>query len=590
MDAISNILIFALFIGTLVFFHELGHFAVAKWCGVKVHAFSLGFGPELIAFTKGETRYRIALLPLGGYVKMLGEQPGVDEDPDEDYSRSLAAKPLWQRTAVVAAGPIANFLLAAVVYQTLFIGNQTFSDTKLGVVSRSGAAYEAGIRPGDKITHINGESVSTWEDIGEGIGGRPGEKVSVTVERGGEAQKFSLVPKPVEEMNPFGEMEPRGKVGISLSYVKPAIAVLDAQSPAALAGLKTGDRILSVDGKPVQAWQDLRQAFAETLKDSVVVTYQRGNEQVDATLQLETVKPEAAADNATDVSAETPREEAALPLPAVARDAWTSIQLGKAGYTGLVALDSVIAEVEAETPAHGAGLKPGDRLLSVSVYPFVEGKDVASEPSSTQLIDVWAMDLSTLQKEDARSTFEFKVQRGTEVLSVPLSLATKDVSDPFRGKRQEVVFGAKNTQGTLDAYRFEREVGFLESAEKAWARVGRDFSVIGIGFWKLIGGSVSIDNVGGPIMLFVIAEQSADRGWGTFWSTLAFISVNLGLLNLLPIPVLDGGHLMFYAFEAVRRRPPSMRAREIGHMIGLALLLTLMVVAVSNDVIRFILG
>ena len=566
MDAITNILVFALFIGTLVFFHELGHFAVAKWCGVKVHSFSIGFGPELLAFTKGETRYRIALLPLGGYVKMLGEQPGMDEDSTEDYSRSLAAKPLWQRTAVVAAGPIANFLLAAVVYQVLFIGTQTFNGTKLGMVTQGGAAYEAGIRPGDRITAINGDPVSVWEDVGTGIGGRPAETVSVTVDRAGESKTFSLVPKSVMEPNVFGEMKPRGKVGISLHYLKPIVAVLNPESPAAKAGLASGDSITKVNGVEVEAWHDLKAALAAHSAPSVTLTYERDGVEGSTTLSASDVVPDFAEPKA-----------------------WTTLALGGTLYTGLVAQDTVIAEVEGDTPAHKGGLVPNDRLLSVSVTPFQEDSASQVEPV-TRPIDIWASDLPALQELDARGSFVFDVQRGTERIKVPVTLATQGVSDPLLGNRQEVVFGASNQASTLSAYRFERYVGFFESFEKAWARVGTDISLIGIGIWKLIGGSVSIDNVGGPIMLFVVAERSADVGWGAFWSMLAHISINLGLLNLLPIPVLDGGHLMFYAFEAIRRRPPSMRAREVSQLIGMALLLTLMVVAVSNDIVRFILG
>ena len=134
MEFVENFGYFVAFIGSLVFFHELGHFLVAKACDVKVVSFSLGFGPELFSFVHGETRYRIAVLPLGGYVKMTGELPGM-EIPDEDWDRALTSKPLWQRSAVVLAGPLANFFLALCVYFFMFTGPHAFNDTRVGIVS-----------------------------------------------------------------------------------------------------------------------------------------------------------------------------------------------------------------------------------------------------------------------------------------------------------------------------------------------------------------------------------------------------------------------------------------------------------------------
>ena len=161
---------FLILITIVVFIHEYGHYYFAKKYGVGITDFSIGFGKEIFGWNdKSGTRWKICWIPLGGYVKMLGELPGV-EIPPEDSSRSLSAKPLWQRVAVVSAGPIFNFLLAFVVYYGMFVGNVTFNDTKVGIVSRGAPAWQAGIRPGDKIKRVDGKEILIWEDLREAIG------------------------------------------------------------------------------------------------------------------------------------------------------------------------------------------------------------------------------------------------------------------------------------------------------------------------------------------------------------------------------------------------------------------------------------
>ncbi|MEZ4271470.1 MAG: RIP metalloprotease RseP [Myxococcota bacterium] len=553
---------FLLLIGALNFFHELGHFLVAKACNVKVLKFSLGFGPRLLGFQRGETEYCISALPLGGYVKMLGEIPGLDIPPEE-ADRALSSKPLWQRSAVLFAGPGFNFLLAFVVYLVMFSGTQTFGSTQVGLVSVGEAAWEAGIRPGDRIVDIDGNTVADWDDLVEQVAPKAGRKLRVTFERQGENHVVYVTPQARKEANAFREEEIRGKIGVSLQYVKPVLAVVDPDSPAAKAGLQSGDVITKVGDTPVAAWHEVKQAVGELGAGRKVKLQARRGEQ----LHDYVIEPVAFEETAAAID------------PQLLSAADTS-----SGYTGLVSVDTVISDIDKGTPAQKAGLKVGDRLLRLAI---VAPDDTRSE----RPIGSWMIDLAALSGVvNPQSKFILTVQRGHEVLEHSFQLEARDEIDDLKNSYTRYVFGAKHSNDVMSSYTFKRDVGVWEATQRAVSQVGTDATSIVKGLSMWIRGRLPSDAMGGPIMLFVIAEKSAKRGLDSFMRMMALISVNLGVLNLLPIPVLDGGHLLFFAIEAIKRKPPSMRTREIATMVGLTLLLVLMVWVMTNDVLKFVLG
>jgi regulator of sigma E protease len=558
MYILQNIHWFILLLGALVFFHEFGHFIAAKLSGVKVLKFSFGFGPRLIGIRGAETEYLISALPLGGYVKMLGEIPDSEVAP-EDAPRSFAAKPVWVRSIIVLAGPAFNILLAFLVYIGMFTGTQTFGATRLGIVTEGDPAWNAGLRPGDTITAIDGQPVADWEELREQIGKRPEEALRVTYERQGTLHTAEVKPQAHDEANVFQEAETRGRIGVSVRYVRPILGIVDKESPAAKAGLETGDEVVEANGRPIEAWQDLRAAVAATAPGTAVrLTVRRGNDRREAVLTPTT--PPAGLE-AHAFSAADPQ----------------------GGYTGLVSRDVLVAKVDAGTPASRAGLEPGDRLLRLRI-------DKPGGESVERPISVWGADLAAFSGLDARNHFVLTFQRGRDIIEKPLLLEARQEKDELKNVRTEYVFGATNDDESLGTYTFTRRVGPLEATREAASQVGTDVSLIGLGVAKLFSGSIPLNTMGGPIMLFVIAEKSAKRGATAFLRVLAVISVNLGLLNLLPIPVLDGGHLLFFGMEVVRRRPPSLRVREYANIVGLALLALLMILVFRNDILRYVLG
>lgn len=556
---------FVLLIGALVFFHELGHFVVAKAFDVKVVRFSLGFGPKLLGFRRGETEYTVSLLPLGGYVKMVGEEPG--EVTAQDQGRALSQKPLWQRSAIVLAGPLANFVLALVVYVAMFIGPQTFGDTRLGIVTPGEPAYNAGLRPGDRIVAVGGQEVTRWDEVQAAIAARPNAPLDVTYARNGVRTTVVVKTESRPEVDAFNQLADRGKAGVSLMYVRPVLGIVDPQGPAARAGLVDGDLVVEVGDRPVGAWHEVRsELLAQAIGGAPVrLTVQRGEARHKVLLQPGPYPKGLSGADAERFS------DANL--------------LGPVGYTGLVSRNVVVAKLDPASPAARAGLRVGDRLRTLIV--------TRSAPTATsaerRAIGVWEVDLAAFGLDNT-TELALEVQRGVEVATVAVRLQAQDDTDEFKQVHHSYVLGAQNDGVSLGTYTYEAPVGPVLALTQASKQVGDDMTMIGRGIVKMVRGDIPLKSMGGPIMLFVIAEKSAKRGWQSFGRALAMTSVNLGMLNVLPVPVLDGGHLLFYAVEAITRRPPSPRLREVGHMIGLGLILLLMVVVFRNDIGRFLLG
>jgi len=344
-------------LGVLIFFHELGHFALAKAFGVGVEKFSLGFGPVIASKTVGRTQYCLSAIPLGGYVKMVGEQPDSEIDP-EDLPYAFTQKPVFKRILIVAAGPVFNFFLAILIFFAIFaIVGLMILKPVVGEVKAESPAARAGIQAGDRIVSVNETPVSSWSEMSEQIGGGEGDPIAITIERGGTNRSMAITPARESMEDIFGETHDRYIIGITA-----------------------------------------------------------------------------------------------------------------AGTTEIVRLNPLEA-------------------IGESIYR------------------TW--------------------------LIVKLTI----------------------------------------------------LSIV-----KMFEGAVSVKNLGGPIMIAQMAGEQVQQGIVSLLSFIAVVSINLGILNLLPVPILDGGHLLFFGIEAVTGRPLSIRTREVAQQIGLFILLMIMILVFYNDIMRIVTG
>jgi regulator of sigma E protease len=427
-------------LGILVFVHELGHFCVAKLCGVKVLKFSLGFGPRLVSHKRGDTEYMICAIPLGGYVQMLGEgvgDQGEDAEIDaEDEQRSFSKKSIPRRMAIVAAGPVMNLILPFMILPLAYmigINLPAYLDEPacVGYVVPGSEADVAGFRNGDCISKISGVDVASWSDTGSALVNSAGKPIVFTLDRA-----EGMADLVVDSKN--GALEGLQSIGL-LPAQDAVIGGLAPAMPAIEAGLKEGDRILSVGGREIVSWYELKDAIQAFKGQPVDVVVERDMQRL--TVEL--------------------------------------------------------------VPKKADG---NDYLIGVA--PQYE------------------------------TTFK----------RFPIGEA--------------IVAGAERTMDLI-----ELTLVFIQ---------------------KLFAGHVSTSNIGGPITVVQIAGQAAQTDISSILSVLAFLSIQLGILNLLPIPILDGGHLFFYTYELIFRRPLSLKAREWAQQIGLILLILLMVLAFYNDIVRML--
>lgn len=451
--ALSYLVSAVVALGVLIFIHELGHFLCAKAVGVGVERFSLGFGPRLWSVRRGETEYCVSAIPLGGYVKMVGEEAhgeALIHPPAEagvDPSRSFVLKPLWARFLIVVAGPGMNFVLAAALFAGVFaLAGVPVLPPVVGRVLPDSAAAAAGLRPGDQVLAVDGRAVRHWAELEERVAASGGRPLTLRLRRDGTEHEVALTPRRIPARTPFGEPTETWGLGAG-PHVPPVVGEVQPGMPAAEAGLRPHDRIVALDGRPVATWDELAEAISQRPGRTVTLTVERDGQRVTVP-----VTPRAV----------TERDAQGNP-----------VEIGRIG-------------IARSTPATSLRLGP--------LAALVEG-----------------------------------VRRTADVTVLTV-----------------------------------------------------------VSLWKLLTGALALSHIGGPLQIGMAAGQQAQQGVVAYAFFLALISVNLAILNLLPVPMLDGGHLLFFGIEAVLGRPLSVRKREIAQQIGLALLVLLMVFALFNDLSRLL--
>jgi regulator of sigma E protease len=440
---------FLLLLGPLVTIHELGHYLVGRWFGVKADAFSIGFGKELAGWTdRRGTRWKLSLLPLGGYVQFAGDMSPVSQPseewmalPPEERAKTFQAQPLWQRTLIVAAGPVTNLLFAVAIFACFNMAyGRVLSSTEVFGFDEVSDARDAGVRAGDRIVAIDGHKVASEFDVSTHVTAYPGRTVKLDIERAGQMLRIPVKLQPRIESDPFGNKGTVGELGVD--FTAPVVGRFIADSAAKAAGIEAGDRIAAVDGTAIASYHEV-----------------------------------------------------------------------------------------------GALVRP---------HP---GK-----------------------------TVQVTIARPGRTFVVPVTLGAIDAPGPDGRKTRVGLLGVMPSPGETV------RVGPVEAVTMGVGQSAEVVQMMAAGIGQIFTGERSVRELGGPVKMAQLSGEQLSLGWDSFVSFVALISINLGFINLLPIPALDGGHLAFYAAEAVRRKPVGPRSQEWAFRTGVALVLALMLFVTINDI------
>jgi regulator of sigma E protease len=435
---VTTLLAFLFVLGVLVFIHELGHFLLARWNGVRVLTFSLGFGPKILKVQRGDTEYCVSIIPLGGYVKMAGENP---EDQPTGRDDEFLAKTKWQRFQILIAGPAMNVILAVVLLAVVLMQGAdvlAFLDRPavVGAVQAGSPAERAGIRPGDLITQFGTAEIGTWEHLDMAVAARPEREVDVVVVRNGREERLKVRPDLTELRTRNDARFEIGTIGV-LPDVYPSVQGFVPGKPAESSGLQPGDLILAIDGE--------RMVF----RSQAIETISR---------------------------------------------------------------------------------KPGDQPIEFRVRRDGVDQTIAVTPyreGDRTLVGIYLSEATTSFRPTPMEAIVMSVQRNIEMSGLILN-TLKD----------------------------------------------------------LVTGEASPKQLMGPVGIAQLSGESAQAGWISLLTLMASISLNLGLLNLMPIPILDGGHIFIMAIETISRRDFSLAVKEKMLFVGFVLLMTLMVTVIYNDLMR----
>jgi len=532
-------------ISSLIFVHELGHFLFAKAFGVKVLTFSLGFGPKVLRLRGRETEYCVSLIPLGGYVRML-EAAKSDVVLPEDRKRTFESLPLYKRIVIVLAGPAMNLVFPVLLYFAVFVGDGPFLPPTVGIVL-PGHPADGKLMPGDRIMAVNGEEVATFDEVERIIAKSPGELLHFKVFRDNRHVDVEVTSEEKVERRELDITDRVGSVGIGTSAPAAVIGVPNAESPAYRAGLRTFDIVTNVGGLPVRRFKDLTEAFGDNAGETMPITYLRP----------------ISVPNALGGLADAAVFEAGV--VALTPDAAGTTLLER---TGLELADLYAAVVPEDSYFYKAGLRPGDKVLKL------DGEPVAAWSTFRERV---------MAQPDRPHRIDYQAARDGVVRSGTFQVRREDFTDDHGQSFSRYVLQIQDWVPLAPEDSVEHSAPLRYALTKAIEETADVTHFVMVSLVRLIEGRISLKALSGPITIYEVAGEEGRKGADHFIWVMALISINLGLFNLLPIPVLDGGHLLFFVIEGVLRRPVPMRIRELAHVVGMAILVGLTMLAFKND-------
>ena len=583
LETIDTLVAVIPMLGILIVAHELGHFLIAKACGVRVLKFSIGFGAPIgfgrlrMRWERGGTEYVIGWIPLGGFVRMLGEPMPGDENfvpPVPDDARPdefLESKPVWQKLSIVFAGPAMNLLLPILCLMGILWVGLPRPNAVIGMIEADSPAQLAGLRVGDRIVSLDGNDIEWWDEVILPIQERgEGGTLDLEIERD---QVTSHIEVPVGTQTArdrFGSVVDHGWVGVGHRRLAAVVGVPKESSPASRAGLRSGDLIVSIGDVDIEDWQ----ALGRVHESAARAARNRGAESVawHVERQIAAIAP---LDYPSDSPSDSPSDDANAPTGEPTQPNSEELVLSlppvsTLGELGLLPATILVAYVTPDRPAALAGLRPNDLVLSV------DGAAIGSFESF----------VSRVQTSGGRE-LEIAFSREGRVHTVRLRAREETVAGPYEIEGMEEKIYQIGLAAAVSSLPGSRSVQKLRNPIESLPRaIGMSWQMTteylqGLG--KLFTGEVGTDKLSGPIGIARIARKSLDRGWLDYLSMMMLISINLGILNLLPIPILDGGQAVIYGIEGIKRSPLSIRSREIATSIGFGLLVLLMGRAFWND-------
>jgi len=611
-------------IGLVIFVHEAGHFMVAKWCGVRCEVFSLGFGPRLLGFRRGNTDYRLSLVPIGGYVKMAGDNPGENLQGASD---ELPNKSVGQRFAIYSAGVVMNVLFAMIALPIVLAIGVMFNSTEVGTVVEGGAAWRAGLRTGDDLLEVGDSKVFNFPEVVTQVALGDTENIPVVFQRPGVDEPMRTVLHPT-----YDEEEGRYVIGIAPA-MEPFVLV-QADGPAAAMGITDEEvRVLSFNGRALESVGDFRDACLRNEAEEVTLLLVLENGE-----QREVrVEAKAAADDQRRVgiqplanelvamrgsalellgallqegddlrrlwihdAADPVNDSAAFKKPLRNRKemeqafdaAWDtevrwSIELSRDGQKRMIELprERLVAATSAKGLIDDLAFGLGDDQNMVWSYRGRDGSEEGTVFSAEQQgLPEWGRILA-VDGEEVETWVEITeaIRAGGDLvtLSVEVDGSTQDYELEPR------LVTVRPDVGLLPVYAMiERRYGIVEAFQVGVTESAYFLKTVYLTLKKIFVRDVSPKNLGGILTIAVVSKRLADAGIPRLFFFLAILSLNLAFLNILPIPVLDGGHLLFLLVEKIKGSPVSERVMGYSQLVGLVMVFALLLYVTYNDILR----